>query len=506
MLTPRSIQVLKRILLIDEVFTFKQVALDLDLSEKTVRNQLDEIQEFLMTYRLSLKTVPGTGSQILGNQSDKADAYAAIVGVNASNQLLRTKDRLTIILYRLLNSDRACYVHEFEAILFVSRSSLYNDLKEADQWLSKMKIGLVINRKKGISLITGEKRTRLALVKLLSEIDLDFVSLFPQDLQLYLQNTLGKDSRHQRLAQTILEKLEHDSGLIFEPEEALRLRLNLLVSFNRISRHHTVTLSSEVVKRLQDTLWIRHLASCLEIIKQGFGIELIPEEIYYLSGILLSSKSRPIDAVSPEDLDQKALSIADAFTETVTSIISLPRSSNFHEDIRLHILSVLQKSQFIWECVNPIKTQIREQFPNSYKLASSIAPLFLQYANLDINDDEIAYVAMHIMSALEQARKPLRTLFIFDKTPSEVRYAIAMIKNHIAEVKIVKLIQTKDITKELCDEAELILSAFPLPKSITKPTFIVPLIPDNRYLTQLKSQIALLYETLNDDRIIGGTL
>ena len=81
-----------------------------------------------------------------------------------------------------------------------------------------------------------------------------------------------------------------------------------------------------------------------------------------------------------------------------------------------------------------------------------------------------------------------------------------MIKNHIAQVKIVKLIQTKDITKELCDEAELILSAFPFPKSITKPTFIVPLIPDNRYLTQLKSQIALLYETLNDDRIIGGTL
>ena len=79
MLTPRSIQVLKRILLIDEVFTFKQVALDLDLSEKTVRNQLDEIQEFLMTYRLSLKTVPGTGSHILGNQSDKADAYAAMV-------------------------------------------------------------------------------------------------------------------------------------------------------------------------------------------------------------------------------------------------------------------------------------------------------------------------------------------------------------------------------------------------------------------------------------------
>ena len=506
MLTPRSIQVLKRILLNDETFTFRQIAKELDLSEKTVRNQLDEIQEFLIQYHLSLKTIPGTGSHIIGNQADRADAYAAIIDINPSDQLLRTKDRHFIILYRLLNSDRACFVHEFESTLFVSRSSLYKDLKDTENWLSKMKIGLLINRKKGISLITGEKRTRLALVRLLSEIDHQFINLFPHDFQAYLNDVLGPESRHQELARKIIENLENDSGLMFEPDEAVRLRLNLLVSFDRLKRKHTVTLTSEVVKRLQDTLWVKHLASCLEIIKQGFGIELCPEELYYLSGILLSSKSKPIDTVSPEDLGLKAKTIADEFTSHVSSIINLPKTSSFREDIRQHILSVLQKSQFIWECVNPIKNQIKEQFPNSYKLASTISPLFLHHANLDINDDEIAYVAMHIMSALEQARKPLRTLFIFDKTPSEVRYAIVMIKNHIAEVKIVKLTQTKDITKELCDEAELILSAFPLPKSITKPSFIVPLIPDNRYLTQLKSQIALLYETINDNRIIEGTV
>jgi hypothetical protein len=94
-------------------------------------------------------------------------------------------------------------------------------------------------------------------------------------------------------------------------------------------------------------------------------------------------------------------------------------------------------------------------------------------------------------------------LFVFDKTPLEVRYAISMIKNHIAEVKVIKIVQTKEITKEMIEDTELILSSYPLPKSINKPNFTVPLIPDNRYLNQLKSQIALLYETLNDNRIIG---
>jgi len=108
MLTPRSIQVLKRILLNEQIFTFRQIADELDLSEKTVRNQLDEIQDFLVQYHLTLKTIPGTGSLILGSANDRADAYAEIVGVHQSNQLIRNKDRLLIILYRLLNSKRTC--------------------------------------------------------------------------------------------------------------------------------------------------------------------------------------------------------------------------------------------------------------------------------------------------------------------------------------------------------------------------------------------------------------
>lgn len=503
MLTPRSIQVLKRILINEQIFTFRQIANELDLSEKTIRNQLDEIQDFLIQYHLILKTIPGTGSMITGFANDRADAYAEIVAIHQSNQLIRTKDRLTIILYRLLNSNRSCYVHEFEEILFVSRSSLYKDLKDAENWLSKMKIGLVINRKKGISLITGEKRTRLALVKLLSEIDLEFIALFPSDLQEYLQIMIGHESKQYHLAQAMLEKLENNSGQVFEPEEVDRLRLNLMISFDRIKHGHTVNLTQEVLKRLQNTLWVKYLANCLITIKQGFGIELSPDELYYLSGIFLSSKSKPIDTLSQDSLSLNASIIARDFTKMVTEIINLPKSSSFSEDIEQHIFMVLQKSQFIWECVNPIKDQIREQFPNSYHLATKISPLFLKYANLEINEDESAYIAMHIMSALEQSRKPLRTLFIFDKTPLEVRYAISMIKNHIAEVKVIKSVQTKEITKEMIEDTELILSSYPLPKSINKPNFTVPLIPDNRYLNQLKSQIALLYETLNDNRIIG---
>ena len=502
MLTPRSIQVLKRILLNEQIFTFRQIADELDLSEKTVRNQLDEIQEFLTQYHLLLKTIPGTGSMIMGSALDRADAYAEIVGIHQSNQLIRNKDRLFIILYRLLNSNRTCYVHEFEELLYVSRSSLYKDLKEVENWLSKMKIGLMINRKKGISLITGEKRTRLALVKLLSEISLEFASLYPQDLQDYLNQMLDDRSDKVSMARSILKKLEIESGLVFEAEEVDRLRLNLLVSFDRLHQMHTVTLTQEVVARLQNTLWVKYLADCLGLIKQGFGIELSADELYYLSGILLSSKSKPIDSVSGDVLTLSAHKIATEFSAQVTEIINLPKTSTFTADIEAHILSVLQKSQFIWECINPIKQEVKDQFPNSYRLASQISPLFQHYASLEINDDEVAYIAMHIMSALEQARKPLKTLFIFDKTPSEVRYAISMIKNHIAEVKISKIVQAKAITPDMIEDTELILSSYPLPKSITKPNFTVPLIPDNRYLNQLKGQIAILYEKHNDDRIV----
>lgn len=506
MLTPRCIQVLKQILLIEQVFTFKQISQDLNISEKTVRNQLDEIQSFLANYNLSIKTTPGTGSYIVGKISDKSEAYTEVIHLYNEFPEYQSRERIHIILYLLLINNRPCYIHNLEDVLHISRSSLYKDLRLAEEWLKNFKIGVVVNRKKGISLITGEKRNRRALVKLYSEVNQNSNILYPVEMQNKINKMLNLQNEYVMEAHALLKKWEQDSCLVFEQHEFNRLRLNLLVTFDRIKNGYNVSLNSEVIQRLQSTLWVKHIVDSLSKIIHCFQIEISPIEIYYISGLLMSSKTKPIDKSLDEEIEEKAHLISENFSQVVSEYIILPSDIKFEEILFEYIFEVLQKTQFIWESINPLKDQIKIQFPNSYKLAYKIKDLYKQHADLEINEDEVANIATFIMSALQKSRRPLRTLFIFDRNPAEIDYAISLIKNHIAEVEITEIIQSKEINNQMLIDTDLILSCYPLPKSITKPNFTVPLIPDFHYLKQLTSQIAELYELINDKRVIKSNV
>lgn len=506
MLTTRCIQVLKQILLIDQVFTIKQISQDLNISEKTVRNQLDEIQSFLANYNLSIKTTPGTGSYIVGKISDRSEAYTEVINLYNEFPEYQSRERIHIILYLLLIDNRPCYIHTLEDVLHISRSSLYKDLRLAEEWLKNFKIGVVVNRKKGISLITGEKRIRRALVKLYSEVNQNSNILYPIEMQYKINKMLNPQNEYVIEAHALIKEWEQESSLVFEQNEFNRLRLNLLVTFDRIKNGYNVSLNPEVIQRLQSTLWVKYLVDSLSKIRHCFQIEINPIEIYYISGLLMSSKTRPIDRSLDEEIEEKAHLISDNFSLIVSEYINLPSEIKFEKRLFEYIFEVLQKAQFIWESVNPLKDQIKIQFPNSFKLAYKIKDLYKQYANLEINEDEVANIATFIMSALQKSRRPLRTLFIFDRNPSEVDYAISLIKNHIAEVEITEIIQSKEINNQMLIDTDLILSCYQLPKSITKPNFTVPLIPDFHYLKQLTSQIAELYELINDKRVIKSNV
>ena len=506
MLTPRSIQVLKSILLMEQVFTFKQISQDLNISEKTVRNQLDEIQLFLANYNLFIKTTPGTGSYIVGNMNDRSDAYTEIVNLYREFPEYHSRERIYIILYLLLINNRPCYIHNLEDVLHISRSSLYKDLRLAEEWLKKFKIGMSVNRKKGISLISGEKRSRRALVKLYSELNQNPNILYPKEMQSNIDAMLNLHNEYVMEAHALIKKWEKVSGLVFESHEFDRLRLNLLVTFDRIKNGFLVTLSPDVIQRLRNTLWVKYIVNSLDKIRHSFQIEISPIEVYYLSGLLMSSKSKPIDIGIDEKIKGTAQLISKEFNQIVSEYINLPNDIKFEDNLSEYIFEVLQKAQFIWESVNPLKDQIKIQFPNSFKLAYKIKDLYKQHANMEINEDEVANIAIFIMSALQKSRRPLRTLFIFDRNPSEVDYAISLIKNHIAEIDITEIIQSKEINNQMLLNTDLILSCYPLPKSISKPNFTVPLIPDFHYLKQLTSQIAELYELINDNRVIKGNI
>ncbi|MEG2329983.1 helix-turn-helix domain-containing protein, partial [Anaerorhabdus sp.] len=60
----------KLILLQERTFTYQKLADTLHLSSKTIRNQIDDVEEFLNKYDIELYRQPGIGIELVGQRQD----------------------------------------------------------------------------------------------------------------------------------------------------------------------------------------------------------------------------------------------------------------------------------------------------------------------------------------------------------------------------------------------------------------------------------------------------
>ncbi len=496
---PKTYEILESMLHFEGSFTYQQVADELNLTERTIRNYVPEIRQFILPYNLELIAVRGTGCEIAGDAVNRANLAGDLGRTRSQKRYYKAQERVSIIIYYLLLNKNPISISFLTDKLFIARSSIYKDIQSARLWLQKFQIDLQISHR-GLSLITGEKRSRLALVNLLLETDDYAGATFPDRIKLYVEQMKRPDSNDRAALNSLFSEIMVKSKLALAPSEVERLLLHFLVSFHRIKQDLWVTLQPETRRKLKDSVWSTQLHELLSQIEWHFGIRLNETELYYLSGMLLSSK---FSTIEESELTIKAMAEETAwnFYNLVADYYLIKEPGLFIRGLSHHFQALFRRAQYIWDCHNPMKHEVMEYFPQAYHLASRILPDLQRYVPVEIPDDEIAFIAMHLMAALERSRDPLQALFIYDQTYSEIKYALSLVENHLAEVHIQKTIQAKELNQPLLEGIDIVFSTFPIQLKDVH-CFVFPLIPDVKFITTLKSTLTLLYEQINDQRLI----
>lgn len=496
---PITLMILESMLNREGSFTYQQIADEVGLTERTVRNHVPEIREFVEKFGLELQSTRGKGCEILGEAVKRANLTGDVGRARSQKQFYKARERVWIIIFYLILHKNPISISFLTDKLFIARSSIYKDIQEAKIWLQNFQIDLQTSHR-GLSLITGEKRNRLALVNLLLEINDYSVTVFPDRIKLYIEQMKRPDSNDRARLNAVFAEISRKSNLALAPSENERLLLHFLVSFHRIKQGFLVTLEPEVRQKLKTAVWTSHLQVCLPEIEKQFGVRLNETELFYLSGMLLSSKFSTIEE-SELTLKANAEEIAQDFFAVVAKHYLLREPELFISGLAHHFQALFRRAQYIWDCHNPMKHEVMEYFPQTYQLASKIIPSLQQHVPLAIPDDEIAFIAMHIMAALERSRVPLKALFLYDQTFSEIKYALSLVENHLAEVQIANTLQINDLNQTMLEGIDIVFSTFPLQLKDVH-CFVFPLIPDVKFITTLKSTLTLLFEQINDQRLM----
>ena len=312
----RTREILKLLLQEKNFQTTSELAKILGVSSKTISRQIPKVEEVLNSAGLELEKKSGAGILVTGSDVKRYLLAEKIKSVKKREY--SAAERKSIIIGRLLTSREPIKLFVLSSELFVTDSTISNDLDKLEDWFREQNLKLLRKPGLGISLLGNERDLRRAIVKYIYEHvgESELLNLLQDNLEeeknlqvaqvsKFLLNLI--DTGNRKIFEQMLQDLEAEAGYKFSDNAFIGLTVHLALVVQRIQNHEPVELDSESLSRLRTVKEFQFAKSVAEKISATFEIEVPETEICYITAHILGARSRFGSA------GQKPLSMTDNF-------------------------------------------------------------------------------------------------------------------------------------------------------------------------------------------------
>lgn len=461
-------------------FRIKELQKSLNCSEKTVRNDLNQLEDFLKTYKgASLIRKRGTGIALEVTEAAQADIFQNLYYVPSKTK----EERVIEVAYHLLTSSQPVTLKELAEKYFTNSADIRRDMDQIEEWLSPFHLRMMTRQRVG-SIVQGEefsKRNALAhLSELVSSQDnRDYVLNFFPDNEINAVKKAIRDAKHHY-------HLELSDGR-FES-----LLIHALIMIKR-TRQGTPVVVAE--NDAQSTLTTKEYEVTTYILnKLERMLRLVfpeNERIYY---------AWHVSSAIPHMRFEEKQSPSQFTEETVTTIIKkVQRLTHvpFDEDkvlvdgLMIHMDAVLKRLSYGLHISNPMLHDIKKLYPYLFSMVVFALNEFKNKHDITIPEEEAAYLVLHFQAAIERMEKqqtPQRVLVVCHMGIGMSRLLEAKLEQQYKGLTITACIAKNELNAYLkCDMSiDFIISTVPLPVQDIPNVVISPLLneADKKKLNQ----------------------
>lgn len=334
------------------------------------------------------------------------DVYATFLASRkvAGDAPATPQDRMYHLVRRLADAPEGLDVFALADSLFVSESTIEADLRKIKALAQEG--NLTLSRHGSTVAIVGSEYD---LRRLLGRIFRDqsaqrFVRLGSIDSGFYTDAL--------RAFKTDLIAMLDANGYFVNEYGIDNVLLHVVIAVERVAMGGGA--HARVRAALSDR--VAEIAAQLEtLIRRHFDVSLSEADLDYLAMLLTTrvvtpGHDRPTEEVvdsyvQPEHLAVVREIVGLASTEYLVDLAD----EDFMVRLSLHVGSLVARARQNTFSQNPMTRSIKTAYPLIYELAVFIAIQLQSRLSIDINDDEIAYIALHVGSYLErQARRQER--------------------------------------------------------------------------------------------------
>ncbi len=376
-----------------DYYTAAWFADHMDVSLRTVQNDMKAIREELQEVPcVELRAKTSKGSTIVILDQDEFSAY-----VNTLYQEFTTvslnypTSRVTQILLLLLNSHRPIAYSRIEDKYFISRSTLFNDLKKAEETLQEYHLEMLKSDNR--VMVDGkeiDKRRCLSEQNLyLAHTKNDQGVLYIDELQITrIKNILTEAFVDHKY---YIMNADFNNAVLFVNIMIWRIGDGFYIQPDEIQDIGFEGNDYEVAKDIFERLGHR------------FFLRFTEEEIRYFTIYLRGiGNNRGEDTITPET-DRFILESLEIIRDNYG--YDLTDNMNLRITLALHTMALSVRVQYDMQMKNDMLDYIRESFPLGYDIGATFGHLLTKKYGKKVTEDEVGLLAVHFYSSLMEQNR-----------------------------------------------------------------------------------------------------
>ncbi|WP_366523555.1 BglG family transcription antiterminator [Fusobacterium sp.] len=461
MLTSRSIRILKFILNQNEKIPLKDIAENFGVSERTIRYEIDKINEEL---KEKIEILLNKGECWLRNKDKVLEILK-----ESNTYIPSSKERELFILLKI------CLVREIKQskiseVLDISKSTVKAHIRDIRKILEIYNLTLEILPRKGLVIVGSEEQIRQCTLKTITLFKKEKSKFLENVIQEYLGNINQEGIKlFINYCQKLMEKIISD-----EAYEIILKYIVLVIYFNQSNKKIINIKNSNF---LENTKEYEAVIKSKALLEGFYEMEFSKDEYLKITDYFLGSHTYNITYSYYENWVEIEV-IVKNFIEKVNKELEVNITNDETLILGLinHIKPTIYRIKNGIELENSIYEEVAESYPNLFSIVKKGVEELENFINIKFTNDEIAFLTIHFKAAVDRnikiKKEKLKVLIVCGSGYGSSKLLAQQIKD-LYRVEIVDTIPRYLLEKvERRKDIDLILTTVSLDDFITSRDII----------------------------------
>ena len=428
-LNRRYREILSAILNTDECITGNELARLCNISIRTIRQDIKEINGLLKEYNIEIDSSVKKGYFLNKENKEILKKHNFIRKVLDYEYIIETPnlpmDRQMYILLKL-TTKKHISVEELAESLYVSVATINKDILCINKWLKKdLKLGISYSLNEGITLKANENEKRniiswvLSIRTNVSTISKYWNYLFEDKAVI----TKARDIYHIVSAET--KKYNY----YLSGHSSQLLCYEILVAVERYQLGFNLNALDDINGGL-----IPVMTDVREKVEKELDVNLSDAEWLNLQQYFKSKQFlHGTNIVNIET--EEAACIVDEFLRTLNDKFKIDLSSNSDNKYKLllYVAPMINRLKYRYCIPNKINEKVTQTYKTEFKMATEIEHIIKMKLNLNMKLIELAYITIQLVSMCEMWIYKLNTVIVCDYDESIVSFIKDKVRNAFGE-------------------------------------------------------------------------